>query len=77
MNYVEVIDCYKRYKMGDTVIVANNGITFSIAQGVHHHRRPFWRWKIHRPQYLGGMDQADEGQVLIDGADIAQFTGQN
>ncbi len=75
MNYVEVIDCYKRYKMGDTVIVANNGITFSIAQGEFAIIvGPSGAGKSTVLNILGGMDQADEGQVLIDGTDIAQFT---
>jgi len=30
MAFVEIIEEYKRYKMGDTVISANDGISFEI-----------------------------------------------
>jgi putative ABC transport system ATP-binding protein len=30
MSFVEVKDVYKRYYMGDNVIVANNGVSFYI-----------------------------------------------
>jgi putative ABC transport system ATP-binding protein len=33
MSYIQMMDCYKRYYMGDTVIVANNGITFEVEIG--------------------------------------------
>ena len=33
MAYIEVIDTYKRYKIGENIVVANNGINFSIEKG--------------------------------------------
>ena len=33
MAYIEVIDTYKRYKVGENIVVANNGINFSIEKG--------------------------------------------
>ena len=33
MAYIEVIDTYKRYKVGENTVVANNGINFSIEKG--------------------------------------------
>ena len=31
MAYIEVVDTYKRYKIGENIVVANNGINFSIS----------------------------------------------
>lgn len=33
MAYIEVCDIYKIYKVGDNVVLANNGINFSIDKG--------------------------------------------
>ena len=33
MSYIEVIDEVKKYQMGDTEIIANDHINFSIEQG--------------------------------------------
>ncbi len=33
MSYIEIKDEYKRYKVGETTIAANNGINFSIEKG--------------------------------------------
>ena len=77
MPFIQMIDIYKRYKMGNTVIVANNGINFEIEKG------EFvvivgssGAGKSTVLNILGGMDTCDEGQVIIDGIDIAKFTGK-
>ncbi|WP_426093272.1 ATP-binding cassette domain-containing protein, partial [Escherichia coli] len=33
MSYVEVKNTYKRYKMGETTITANEDLSFSIEEG--------------------------------------------
>ncbi|WP_278601146.1 ATP-binding cassette domain-containing protein, partial [Clostridium tertium] len=33
MSYIEIRDEYKRYKIGENTIIANNGIDFSIEKG--------------------------------------------
>ncbi len=33
MSYIEIIDEYKRYQVGDSVVAANNGVSFSIEKG--------------------------------------------
>ena len=33
MSYIQIIDEYKRYKVGDNVVTANNGVSFSIEKG--------------------------------------------
>lgn len=74
MSYVQMIDCYKRYKMGDTTIVANNGINFSIEEGEFALIvGPSGAGKSTVLNILGGMDTCDEGQVIIDSKDISRF----
>lgn len=74
MSFIQMVDCYKRYHMGSTVITANNGINFSIEQGEFVVIvGPSGAGKSTVLNILGGMDQSDEGQVIIDGRDIAKL----
>ncbi|MHC5248153.1 ABC transporter ATP-binding protein [Enterococcus sp. HY326] len=74
MSYLEVINEYKRYQMGDTTIVANDGITFDVEKGeVCVILGPSGAGKSTVLNILGGMDSCDEGQIIIDGTDIANF----
>jgi len=74
MPFIQMVDCYKRYKMGNTIIVANNGINFEIQKGEFVVIvGPSGAGKSTVLNILGGMDTCDEGQVLIDGRDIAKF----
>jgi putative ABC transport system ATP-binding protein len=75
MAYIQMINCFKRYYMGDTVIVANNGISFHVEKGEFAIIvGPSGAGKSTVLNILGGMDSVDEGQVLIDGRDIAGCT---
>lgn len=75
MAYIEVIDTYKRYKVGENTVVANNGINFSIEKGEFVViLGPSGAGKSTVLNILGGMDKNDSGQVLIDGKDISKFT---
>lgn len=75
MPYIQMVECYKRYKMGNTVIVANNGINFDIQKGEFVVIvGPSGAGKSTVLNILGGMDTCDEGRILIDGRDIAKFT---
>jgi len=77
MPFIQMIDIYKRYKMGNTTIVANNGINFEIEKGEFVVIvGPSGAGKSTVLNILGGMDTCDEGQVIIDGIDIAKFTGK-
>lgn len=77
LSYVEVNHVYKRYKMGDTTITANEDITFSIEQGEFVViLGPSGAGKSTVLNILGGMDSCDEGQVIVDGTDIATFNDQ-
>ncbi|MBV7390082.1 MULTISPECIES: ABC transporter ATP-binding protein [Enterococcus] len=77
MAYIDVIDESKHYKMGETIISANDKINFSIEQGeVAVILGPSGAGKSTVLNILGGMDTCDEGQVIIDGTDIATFNNQ-
>lgn len=75
MAYIDVINEYKRYQMGDTVITANDGITFSVNKGeVAVILGPSGAGKSTVLNILGGMDACDEGQIIIDNTDIAKYS---
>ncbi|MEK0307345.1 ABC transporter ATP-binding protein [Bifidobacterium favimelis] len=75
MGYIEVRHETKRYVTGDTTIVANNDVSFSINQGeLVVILGASGAGKSTVLNILGGMDTCDEGQVIIDGQDIAQYT---
>ncbi len=74
MAYITVKDESKFYGEGDTQIAANDKMTFQI------HKNEFTiivgpsgAGKSTLLNILGGMDSPDEGQVIIDGTDIAKF----
>ncbi|MEK5394815.1 macrolide ABC transporter ATP-binding protein [Paenibacillus sp. VTT E-133280] len=77
MSFVAVKNEYKRYKMGESVIVANDGIDFEINKGEFAVIvGPSGAGKSTVLNILGGMDSADEGQVIVDGTDIAKFSAK-
>lgn len=77
MSFVAVKDEYKRYKMGETAIVANDGIDFEINKGEFAVIvGPSGAGKSTVLNILGGMDSADQGQVIVDGTDIAKFSSR-
>ncbi|MDU1414542.1 MAG: ABC transporter ATP-binding protein [Clostridium sp.] len=74
MSYIRVINEYKRYKMGESTIVANNGINFEIERGEFAIiLGPSGAGKSTVLNILGGMDSCDEGQIIIDGVDISKY----
>lgn len=74
MGYIEIIDEYKRYKVGETTIAANNGINFSIEKGeLAIILGPSGAGKTTVLNILGGMDTCDEGKIIIDNVDISKF----
>ena len=75
MSYVEVKEVFKRYHMGDNVIVANNGVSFSIEEGEFVViLGPSGAGKSTVLNILGGMDSCDEGEIVVDGVDIAKHS---
>lgn len=78
MAYIEVVDEYKRYKVGDSIVAANNGITFSIEKGEFVIiLGPSGAGKSTILNILGGMDTPDEGKIIIDGTDISKFNSKS
>lgn len=72
--YITVKDEVKRYRSGETVVVANNGITFDILKNEFAVIvGPSGAGKTTVLNILGGMDSADEGDVIIDGTNIVGF----
>lgn len=77
MAYIEIIDEYKRYKVGETTIAANDGINFSIEKGEFAIiLGPSGAGKTTVLNILGGMDTCDEGKIIIDNVDISKFNNK-
>ena len=75
MAYIEIKHLYKRYQTGDTEIIANNDINFTIEKGeLVIILGASGAGKSTILNILGGMDSGNEGQVLIDGTDIAKYS---
>lgn len=65
---------YKRYKSGQSEIIANNDISFEIEEGeLAIILGSSGAGKSTVLNILGGMDTNDEGNVIIDGKDISTF----
>ncbi|MGT2895151.1 ABC transporter ATP-binding protein [Streptococcus entericus] len=74
MAYIDVKQVSKSYGSGDSRIVANHEVTFAIEQGeLVIILGSSGAGKSTLLNILGGMDTSDQGQVIIDGVDIAQF----
>ncbi|MGU8747974.1 ABC transporter ATP-binding protein [Clostridium perfringens] len=77
MAYIDVIDVHKRYKIGENIVVANNGINFSIDKGEFVViLGPSGAGKSTTLNILGGMDSCDEGKIIIDEIDISKFSNR-
>ena len=77
MAYIEMKHSYKRYKTGDTDIVANKDINFEIEKGeLVIILGSSGAGKSTVLNILGGMDTNDEGQVIIDGVDISNYNAK-
>ncbi|BDR58080.1 ABC transporter ATP-binding protein [Xylocopilactobacillus apicola] len=74
MHYIEVTHSFKRYQMGDSTIVANNDLNFHIEKGeLAVILGASGAGKSTLLNILGGMDNNDEGDVIIDGNNIANY----
>ncbi|CAJ1179384.1 putative ABC transporter ATP-binding protein [Companilactobacillus paralimentarius] len=75
MAYIEVKNKSKKYQMGETTIVANDKLTFDVDKGkLTVILGPSGAGKSTVLNILGGMDTPTDGQVVIDGTDIAEFS---
>ena len=77
MAFVELQDVYKRYRTGEIVTAAADGVNFHIEQGEFAIIvGPSGAGKTTVLNMLGGMDTCDEGRILVDGQDIAQYSNK-
>lgn len=77
MAYIELVDSTKRYQMGDTTINANDHLSFDINKGeLAIVLGASGAGKSTVLNILGGMDTNDEGQVIVDGHDIAEYNAK-
>ncbi|MGN1304175.1 MAG: ABC transporter ATP-binding protein [Oscillospiraceae bacterium] len=75
MSFVEFKDVYKRYQMGEVTINASDGINFSIEKGEFAIIvGASGAGKTTVLNMLGGMDNCDEGEIIVDGVDIAKYS---
>lgn len=74
MAYIEVKNSAKYYQVGETRITANHHVNFSIEKGeLAIILGSSGAGKSTILNILGGMDSNDEGDVIIDGVNIAKF----
>lgn len=77
MSYIQIQDLYKKYKVGDSVVVANNGISFSIEKGEFVViLGPSGAGKSTVLNILGGMDSCDSGEIIVDELNISEFNNR-
>lgn len=73
-SFVELKDVYKRYRMGEVIIAASDGISFQIEKGEFVVIvGPSGAGKTTVLNMLGGMDVCDEGEIWVDGNDISKY----
>lgn len=74
MSYIDVRHNYKRYQTGDTEILANNDVSFSVEKGeLAIILGASGAGKSTILNILGGMDTNTSGDVIIDGKNIAKY----
>lgn len=74
MSYIDVINESKFFTSGESKVTANDQMTFNIEKGEFAVIvGPSGAGKTAVLNILGGMDSADEGEVIIDGKNIAEF----
>ena len=77
MSYVELKSLYKIYKQGQNEVFALNGLSAVIEQGEFLAiLGPSGSGKSTLLHILGGLDSPTKGSVIIDGADISEYSDQ-
>ena len=75
MSFVSLKNVYKRYKMGEVTITASDGVSFDIEKGEFVViTGASGAGKTTVLNLIGGMDVCDEGEIIVDGNDIAKYT---
>lgn len=74
MSYIDVRHNFKRYHTGDTEILANNDVSFTVEKGeLAIILGASGAGKSTILNILGGMDTNSSGDVIIDGNNIAKY----
>lgn len=74
MAFIEVKDLVKKFKTGETYVFANDKISFEVEQGEFCIIvGPSGAGKSTLLNIVGGMDMADEGDLIVDGKNIAKM----
>lgn len=74
-EFVSLSNVTKRYRMGEVTITAADGVSFSVGKGEFCIvLGQSGAGKTTVLNILGGMDGCDEGRVMVDGEDIAQYS---
>ena len=77
MSYVELRSLYKIYKQGQNEVFALNGLSAVIEKGEFLAiLGPSGSGKSTLLHILGGLDSPTKGSVIIDGADISEYSDQ-
>lgn len=75
MSFVTLKDVYKCYKMGEVTINASDGISFDIEKGeLAIVLGPSGSGKTTVLNMLGGMDSINDGDIIVDGANIGKYS---
>lgn len=73
-SFVSLKNVCKRYKMGEITITASNNVSFDIKKGEFVVIvGPSGAGKTTILNILGGMDSCDEGDIIVDGKNIAKY----
>ena len=76
-NFIEFKDVYKRYQMGEVTITAANGVNFHVKSGEFVVIvGPSGAGKSTILNMLGGIDQNDDGQIIIGGKDLSAMNNK-
>lgn len=75
MAFIDLIDCSKIYQTGETEIIANDKISFSVDQGEFVIIvGPSGAGKSTTLNLLGGMDRPTSGEIIVDGAHLENYS---
>ncbi len=67
MAYIEMKNCYKRYQVGDTEVIAVAMMNFEIEKRSQSLFQKTSGAEVTVLNILGGMDTNDDGHVFVDG----------
>ncbi|MBQ5357297.1 MAG: ATP-binding cassette domain-containing protein, partial [Oscillospiraceae bacterium] len=76
-GFVSLKNVCKRYQMGEVTITASNNVSFDIEKGEFVVIvGPSGAGKTTILNILGGMDTCNEGDIIVDGKNIAKYSSR-